>query len=142
MAEMKGKIQKIRAELGLKQGEFARQMGISQGMLSDIERGHKPLTNRNVKLICHEFGVSRDWLLTGQGEMFNLPPNQSFVSAVPASIDGRNLSADAIELLDIYDQLEAPEIRKYVRDYAREKLELQELRKQAPDEKGVKQISG
>jgi hypothetical protein len=43
--------------------------------------------------------------------------------------DGRPLEPEEQELLEIYDKL-IPEIREDVRDYASEKLELQELRKQ------------
>ncbi|MDR1218362.1 MAG: helix-turn-helix domain-containing protein [Treponema sp.] len=75
---------KVRAEIGLKQGEFADRIGISQGMLSDIEHENKPLTERNIKLIHLTFGVNREWLITGQGEMFNHPINP------PLSLDGNN----------------------------------------------------
>jgi len=52
----------------------------------------------------------------------------------------QKLPPDARELLEIYDKL-IPETQKEVRDYANEKLELQELREKAGQEvpeKGAK----
>jgi hypothetical protein len=54
-------------------------------MLLDIEHENKLLTDRNIKLICLEFKVNRDWLLTGQGEMFDsfqnpLPPSTLIIA--------------------------------------------------------------
>jgi transcriptional regulator with XRE-family HTH domain len=100
---------RVRAEIGLKQGEFAERIGISQGMLSDIEHENKLLTERNIKLIHLTFGVNREWLLTGQGEMFNLSTNPS-----PSS-DGKPLKPDHIEETDI-DSLPSDE-KAFLSDY-------------------------
>ena len=71
---MKGtgkRIKRLRAELELNQGEFADRIELVQSALSAIESDKKPLTDRNLKLICHEFGVSEPWLRSGEGDMFN-----------------------------------------------------------------------
>jgi transcriptional regulator with XRE-family HTH domain len=118
------RLRTIRKELDLKQGAFAKRIEMSQGMLSDIEHEKAVLTERNIKLICLEFGVDREWLLTGQGTIFTLPKPSPQASEWP---DGRALADDERELIEIYDRL-APETRKEVRDYISEKLELQYLR--------------
>jgi transcriptional regulator with XRE-family HTH domain len=61
----------IRKALGLKQGVFAQTLGIPQTTLSTIEHGKSPLQERYIKLICLTFGVSEQWLRTGDGEIFD-----------------------------------------------------------------------
>jgi transcriptional regulator with XRE-family HTH domain len=64
------RIRLIRIEIGLKQGEFAKRIGLTQTSMSMIETGKAPLTEKNIKLICSTFAVNEDWLRTGKGEMF------------------------------------------------------------------------
>jgi transcriptional regulator with XRE-family HTH domain len=134
------RLKQIRKSAGLNQGEFAKRIGISQSMLSGIELEREIFSERNFKLICLEFGVDQNWLRTGQGSMFSSPPDPP-PSASPVIIDGQELPTEAIELLHLYDQLESPETRKDVRDYAKEKLELQRLRKHIKAEKGEREDS-
>jgi transcriptional regulator with XRE-family HTH domain len=105
------RLKQIRKELDINQGEFAKRLEITQGTYSAIENDKEILTPRNLKLICLEFGVSEDWLLNGTGEMFK----------------SKELTPDEKDLLGIYEKLE-PEGRKQVRDYAAERLDLQEFR--------------
>jgi len=64
------RIRLVRKEIGLKQGEFADRIGLTQTSMSMIENGRAPLTDKNIKLICATFAVDEDWLRTGNGEMF------------------------------------------------------------------------
>ena len=48
------------------QEDFARQIGISQGYLSSIERGEKEAGSAILLTISTDFGKSVDWLLTGK----------------------------------------------------------------------------
>jgi transcriptional regulator with XRE-family HTH domain len=61
----------IRTTLGIKQGEFAKRMGIPQTTLSTIEKGKSPLQKRHIKLLCLAFGVREEWLLEGKGDMMD-----------------------------------------------------------------------
>ena len=49
----------------LTQAEFARRVGVTQGFLSDLERGQKEAGAAVLLAIGQEFGKSVDWLLTG-----------------------------------------------------------------------------
>jgi len=60
----------VRKALGLKQGDFARRIGLTQTALSMIELEKTALTEKNIKLICATFAVDEDWLRNGTGEMF------------------------------------------------------------------------
>jgi transcriptional regulator with XRE-family HTH domain len=108
--------------LKMKGGDFAKKAEISQSLISNIIAGKNGPSKATVNLICRTYNVNKEWLLTGNGEMF-------------VFLDGRleNLSSDEKELLEIYDKL-IPETQKEVRDYANDKLELQELREKTGKE--------
>jgi transcriptional regulator with XRE-family HTH domain len=50
----------------MKQAEFARRIGVTQGHLSRLERGEKEPGAAVLLAISQEFGKSVDWLLTGK----------------------------------------------------------------------------
>lgn len=68
------RVTKIRKTLKMTQTEFAKQLGIRQTALSMIELGNNTLTRQNTKLICMSFNVNENWLMDGNGEMFNASP--------------------------------------------------------------------
>ena len=49
----------------VKQGEFAKSIGVSQGHLSRIERGEKEMGAQILLNIAKVSGKSIEWLLTG-----------------------------------------------------------------------------
>lgn len=61
----------LRKELGLTLEKFGEAVGLKKNTLSTIENGKSNLTEQTIMLICHEFNVNREWLLSGVGEMFN-----------------------------------------------------------------------
>jgi transcriptional regulator with XRE-family HTH domain len=112
MNELKERFIAIRKKEDINQGEFAERIGLKQGSLSEIENGKEPLSERIKKLICLEFGINEDWLLTGKGEM----------------LQPREISPEGKQLLKVFDKLE-PEGKKEVKKYADERLELQVIAK-------------
>ena len=64
------RVRSIRKQLGLNQTEFAARIGMTQGYITSIERGTRDVNSRLVKLICETYGVSENWLFTGDGDMF------------------------------------------------------------------------
>lgn len=57
------------AHTGLNQSEFARQLGVSAGFVSDVVRGQKKPGTEFLHAIRTTFGISVDWLLTGEGTL-------------------------------------------------------------------------
>jgi transcriptional regulator with XRE-family HTH domain len=94
----------LREKLKVRQGVFAKTIGVPQSTYSSIERGVSPLHDRHIKLICLTFGVSEQWLRTGEGGMFVDKAQQTIK-----------------ELLDIFDRL-SPASRKMILDLARTML--------------------
>ncbi len=68
---MKDRIKQIRLGLNKSQGDFAREINVVQQQLSKYERGeNKPSADFLTKLV-EKMNVNINWLLTGEGEMFN-----------------------------------------------------------------------
>lgn len=66
---MNERIKKIRSETGLNQVDFGEKIGIKGSSVSLIEAGQREPSERVIRGICQAFGISREWLETGQGEM-------------------------------------------------------------------------
>jgi transcriptional regulator with XRE-family HTH domain len=64
------RIVKVRDSLGLTQKDFAKDIYVSQTYYSNVERGTRPINNRIIALICSQYGVNKEFLLTGKGKMF------------------------------------------------------------------------
>ena len=65
------RIKAARKAKGLNQATLGSLIGLSQGGVSFIERDGYTVTEQNIALICQKLRVNRDWLETGQGDMFN-----------------------------------------------------------------------
>ena len=64
------RIRLIRVTNKMNQTDFGQRIGIRPSSLSDIERGKCAVSKQVHTAICREFGVSEEWLRTGEGEMF------------------------------------------------------------------------
>jgi len=72
--EVGDRVFQVRTESGLSQRDFATQLGISSGGISQIESG-KTMPGGDFLLRIHEtFGVDLTWLLTGQRSHSAPPP--------------------------------------------------------------------
>ncbi|AVM67806.1 XRE family transcriptional regulator [Lachnospiraceae bacterium oral taxon 500] len=62
--QLQEKIKSIRLNANLTQSEFAKELGISQGRISEIEKGnHKP-SFETLQALKDKFNVSLDWLFS------------------------------------------------------------------------------
>ncbi len=67
MGEMYNRIVALCNERGIKPGRVCADTGLSRGMMSDLKMGRtKELSAKNTKIIADYFGVTTDYLLTGE----------------------------------------------------------------------------
>ena len=66
-----GRLCFLRKSLKMKQIDVADVLGITQSAYSAIELGKNELTDRNAEVLANKLGVSKTWLLTGLGDMFD-----------------------------------------------------------------------
>lgn len=60
----------LREYLKLNQREFSNKINISQSTLALMEGGQRSVRDIHVSQIISIFGVSEEWLRTGEGDMF------------------------------------------------------------------------
>lgn len=65
------RIRSIRKELNLTLEKFGAKLGVSKAAISAIETGSRNLTEQMAISICREFNVNYDYLVDGEGEMFD-----------------------------------------------------------------------
>jgi transcriptional regulator with XRE-family HTH domain len=75
-------MKQIREALNLTQVQFSQATSLSSGYLAGVEGEKRKVNDRLIKLTCAAFNVNRQWLRTGEGEMFNKEPNQEFTKLV------------------------------------------------------------
>lgn len=63
------RIKEVREQARLDQGRFAKRIHSGQSYVSTIEADKTQPSNKLIDLICSEFLITREWLLTGTGEM-------------------------------------------------------------------------
>src|SRR5574344_402378 len=64
------KIKEIRKSLKLTQQQLADSIGVSKQYLSRVENGLTELSKEKITLLCNNYGISLDWLLSDFGQMF------------------------------------------------------------------------
>ena len=59
-------------ELGISINQFESELGFSQGSINKIIRGNKSITSDRLQILLEKFpNLNAEWLLRGQGEMYN-----------------------------------------------------------------------
>jgi transcriptional regulator with XRE-family HTH domain len=64
----------VRQTLNMTQVNFSKAIYVSSGYTAGIENGHRIANDRILHLISLTFGVSEQWLKTGEGDMFQTFP--------------------------------------------------------------------
>ena len=92
MKSIESRVRAVRKSNKLSQTEFAESLGVTVGVISNIELGRitqwdtkMPLLN----LICDKYGCRREWLIDGEGEMMQeLSREQEIIKAVSDMFTG------------------------------------------------------
>lgn len=101
------RIVKIRKELKMTQKEFGNDLGVSRGVIANIESGFvapKPLL---LDMICKTYNVNEDWLKNGTGEMFRKPSAEDVIIKAFAKLtlsDGDHFKKQFIAALAELDE--------------------------------------
>lgn len=78
------RVKSVRDEKHMTLEEFGKRLNVTKVTMSNIERGHRGLTERMLKDICREFNVNEDWLRTGAGGPDNMfiPEDMRYLNSV------------------------------------------------------------
>lgn len=92
---MKDRIRDTINSAGLTQAAFAKRIGVQQSAVSMWLSGVREPTEAAKALICREFGVSRHWLETGEGEMID-PQTVTDIEQLTRAMEGQSEAKKAI----------------------------------------------
>ena len=107
------RVKEIRKALGLTLDRFGEKVGVKKQTVSRIENGVNNVTDQMALSICREYNVNYDYLMNGEGEMFDdLPQTVLDELCVQYNLDDLDKS-----LVEMY--LEMPE---QVRDYLKQEI--------------------
>lgn len=67
---MNERIKSVRKAVGLTQSKMGEAMNVNQTTVAMWESGTRVMTKPTFELFCMKFSVNREWLETGEGEMF------------------------------------------------------------------------
>ncbi|MCW0826036.1 helix-turn-helix domain-containing protein [Clostridioides difficile] len=70
MDTMSERIMQIRAEQKLSKKDFGEIIGLSKSIISCYKKGLRKITERSTNIICREFSINKEWILTGKNEMY------------------------------------------------------------------------
>lgn len=104
------RVKNVRKALDLTLEEFGKKVGVTKQTVSRIENSVNNLTEQMAKSICREYNVSYDYLIYGEGEMFDdLPQTILDELCIQHHLDDLDRT-----LIEMY--LEMPEqIREYLK---------------------------
>jgi transcriptional regulator with XRE-family HTH domain len=74
MNEIHSRLKEIRRTFNLSIREFSREIQYSHSLYGQTEHGDREASDRIIQLIASRFNVNKDWIKTGEGEMFTAPP--------------------------------------------------------------------
>jgi transcriptional regulator with XRE-family HTH domain len=73
-ASIHDRLKLIRKTLNVSQKTLAKGIVISTSYYAGLELGYRKVNNRSIDLMGTVYHVNRDWMLTGEGGMFDNPP--------------------------------------------------------------------
>ena len=128
-------IRALRELKNMSRREFGEALYVSQDVINNLERNRVAPTELMIKCICDTFHVNREWLETGEGEMFETSTQQDETAKLIESISDRpamrSLLATWAQLSDenkaVFERFAAD----YVEDYNRRKAEADTARTEA-----------
>lgn len=129
------RFKQLRDELGKSQTDFGAGIGVSRSVINNIERGVTEPSDVFLNHLCVVYNVNREWLETGEGEMFAPTAEQAETARMIESISDspamRSLLATWAQLSDenkaVFERFAAD----YVEDYMRRKAEADTARTEA-----------
>lgn len=107
------RVKEVRKALGLTLDKFGVKIGMKKNSISQVENGRNALTEQMAISICREYNVNYDYLINGEGEMFDDLP-QTVLDELCAQYDLDDLDRTLVEMY-----IEMPE---QVRDYLKQEI--------------------
>lgn len=109
------RVREIRKALNLTMDKFGEKLGIKKGAVSAIETNRNSLTDQTALLICREYNVNYDYLMSGEGEMFSDLP-KTIIDELCKQFDCDDLDRSLIEEYLKLSSDDRKVLKKYIRN--------------------------
>lgn len=111
------RVKKVRKSLNLTLERFGEKLGVKKSAISQIENGRNSLTDQMCKAICREFNVSYNWLISGEGDMFN-QKDETISDSIDRIMAGENeFHKNLFKTLATLDEKELLSLEKIIDKY-------------------------
>ena len=113
---MNERLKKRRKSLDLTQQHLAEHLGVKRNTVAQWELGINAITEQVITSICREFDVNKEWLRTGEGEMFVIRSDEEELAAFFGDIlnDGSSFKKRFISALAALDTEDWEVIEKFI----------------------------
>lgn len=107
------RVKEIRTSLSLTLEKFGEKLGVGKTAISKIEKNERSLTDQMTRSICREYNVNYDYLIYGEGDMFDSLP-QTILDELCVQYDLDDLDRTLIKMYT--------EMPTQVRDYLKQEI--------------------
>ena len=97
------RIKQLMKAMGLKQAAFAERIGIDASNFSKHLNGKLPLSDNLLNKIVVELGASKEWLLTGEGDMWQNRVQVGLLPTVTVPAEGLVMTGNTPSGARVYD---------------------------------------
>lgn len=118
---MDKRIKEIRESAGLTQVEFGKKIGLARNTIANYETGNRISSNIVINSICREFGISEEWLRTGNGEMYKIAEDQTSLIVSDLLKEDNPFYDIILEITKTYQQLDNKS-KKVLQNFSKELL--------------------
>ena len=97
------RIKELMKSMGLKQIAFAERIGMDASNFSKHMKGKLPLGDTLLNKVVVELGVSKEWLLTGEGDMWQRNARNNQLPTVTVPVGDLDMTGSTIGGTRVYD---------------------------------------
>ena len=91
------RVNEVRKSLNMTLESFGKKLGVGKTAISKIEKGERGLTDQMAASICRTYHVNYDYLMYGDGEMFDDLP-QTIVDELCMQFDLNDFDKALVEM--------------------------------------------
>lgn len=106
---MKDRVRALRKFLKMNQTDFGKAVGVTLSSVTKWETGENVVSDAVLLLMCQKFGVSEEWLRTGEGEMFVPRSREEEIAAFVHEVCGPEGTAFQRRLISLLARLTVDE---------------------------------
>ncbi len=109
------RVKEVRTSMNMTLEGFGSKLGVTKVAVSNIEKGNRSLTEQMATAICRTYNVNYDWLMEGEGEMFDDLP-QTIVDELCKQYDLDDMDRALVEMYISFSEECRAEIKSAMRN--------------------------